>query len=432
MFDDLAALRSLPTAPGLTVHEVAIADVDPLDVARAAGEWDEVVFFHTAHDGSAVGLGAAWALRVGDDRFTSASRELARLDLPDIARCFVGFAFDPNGSSAPEWSSFDPLRLVVPRATVVRTERGTRLIVALGDGEDPSALADRLAVMAHPGPPVAHSPSDLRVESHPSSSKYVANVAEAVDLIGGGELRKVVLARSLVISSDEPPRPFDVVALLSAEHGGSYVYGWRRGTAAFIGASPELLVSFVGGHLRSVPFAGTAPRGRNGAEDAQLAARLLDSTKDLSEHAIMVDDILTRLRPVTSGVVASEPSVERFRHVQHLVTHIQGSPLPEVDIFGLAEALHPTPAVGGVPRLAAMERIATLEQLDRGWYAGGIGWVSGTGEGEISVALRCALLEGGVSRLYAGAGIVADSEPALELEETRWKFRALHRHLGES
>jgi salicylate biosynthesis isochorismate synthase len=432
MFADLSSLRSLAASPGLTVHEVAIDDVDPIQVARAAHDWSEVIFFHTAHDGSATGLGAAWSLRLGADRFANASLQLAELGLPAEARCFVGFSFDPDGSTAPEWSSFDPLRLVIPRAVVVRTDGGTRLILALTDGEDPAALVDRLEAMVAPDPAVAHSPSDLHVESHPSSSKYVANVAEAIELIANGELQKVVLGRSLVISSDEPPRPFDVLALLSGEHQGSYVYGWRREGAAFIGASPELLVSLIDGHIRSVPFAGTAPRGRNGAEDTQLAARLLDSTKDLSEHGIMVDDIVSRLRPLTSGVVASDPSVERFRHVQHLVTHIEGTPSNGVDVFGLAEALHPTPAVGGVPRAEAMQRIAKLEELDRGWYAGGIGWVSGTGDGEISVALRCALLEGGVSRLYAGAGIVADSEPALELEETRWKFRALHRHLGES
>ncbi len=432
MFSDLSAIRSLPTSPGLTVHEVPVADLDPLEVARAADAWPEVVFFHTAHDGSAVGLGTAWSLRLGTDRFGSASRALADLELPRTARCFVGFSFDPDGTSSPEWEEFASLALVVPRACLVRTDGGTRLIIALGDGEGPGPLADLLEGMEPPGAVAAHSPSDLHVESHPSSSKYVANVTEAVELIRSGDLRKVVLARSLVIVSDDAPRPFDIVSLLSSEHQGSYVFGWRRGDAAFIGASPELLVSLLDGHVRAVPFAGTAPRGRNGAEDAQLAARLLDSTKDLSEHAIMVDDIVSRLLPFTSGVVASDPSVERFRHVQHLVTHIEGTSLEGTDVFALAEALHPTPAVGGVPREEAMRRIAKLEELDRGWYAGGIGWLTGDGDGEVSVALRCALLQGGVSRLYAGAGIVADSEPALELEETRWKFRALHRHLGES
>ena len=184
--------------------------------------------------------------------------------------------------------------------------------------------------------------------------------------------------------------------------------------------------------MLSVPFAGTAPRGRHGAEDTQIAARLLDSAKDREEHRIMVDDILTRLRPHTTGVAASDPAVERFRHVQHLVTHIEGSCSNGINVLGLAGALHPTPAVGGVPLEEALARIGKLEGIDRGWYSGGIGWVSGDGDGEIAIALRCALLRGGVSRLYAGNGIVADSDPDLELEETRWKFRALHQHLGES
>ncbi|NND84231.1 MAG: hypothetical protein HKN46_03695, partial [Acidimicrobiia bacterium] len=253
MFADLSTLRSLPVTPGLTIHEVAIDDVDPLEVARAAGDWSEVIFFHTAHDGSATGLGTAWSLSVGADRFEAASRQLAALGLPEEARCFVGFSFDPDGSGSDEWASFDPLRLVVPRVVVVRTDGGVRLIVALGDGEDPAELVDLLEALEEPDPVVAHSPSDLHVESHPSSSKYVANVAEAIDLIAQGDLQKVVLGRSLVISSDEPPRPFDILSLLAREHQGSYVYGWRRDGAAFIGASPELLVSLIDGHIRSVP-----------------------------------------------------------------------------------------------------------------------------------------------------------------------------------
>lgn len=432
MFSDLLALRGLPAPAELTVHEFPIPDVSPLAIARAAGDWSEVAYFHTAHDGAIVGLGCAWTARVEGERFVSASRSLAASGLPANARLLVGFSFEDDGTAAEEWNGFAPLVLSLPRVAVVHNDAGCRMIVALSPGEDPAALADLLEAMVGPGPVVAHSPSDLHVESHPSSSTYKSNVAEAVEAIRAGDLLKVVLARQLLISSDRTPAAFDIVEQLAGEHPGCYVYGWRRGDATFIGASPELLVALIDGRVRSVPFAGTAPRGRNGAEDTQIAARLLDSAKDQFEHTIMVEDIIGRLGPVTSSVTASDPAVERFRHVQHLVTHIEGSPVAGVNVLGLAGALHPTPAVGGVPLADALARIDKLETTSRGWYAGGIGWVSGDGDGEIAIALRCALLRGGVSRLYAGAGIVADSDPDLELEETRWKFRALHQHLGES
>ncbi len=431
MFSDLE-LRRLPVPTALVVHEFRIPAVSPLDIARAAADWDEVVYYHTAHDGAIVGLGSAWTAPMEGDRFLAAAAALAASGLPAIARLLVGFSFAPDGTTAQEWDGFAPMVLSLPRVSVIENDGTCRLIVALQAGEDPAALADRLESMVKPGVVVAHSPSDLHVESHPSSSTFKANVAEAAAAIRAGDLSKVVLARSLVIASDRTPDAFDIVEQLAQEHPGCYVYGWRRGDATFIGASPELLVSLSGGHVRSIPFAGTAPRGRNGAEDTQIAARLLDSSKDRQEHLIMVDDIVGRLGPITSGVVASDPAVERFRHVQHLVTHIEGSVSNGANVLFLAGALHPTPAVGGVPLDDALARIEKLEGLDRGWYAGGIGWVSGDGDGEIAIALRCALLRGGVSHLYAGAGIVADSDPDLELEETRWKFRALHQHLGES
>jgi isochorismate synthase EntC len=135
---------------------------------------------------------------------------------------------------------------------------------------------------------------------------------------------------------------------------------------------------------------------------------------------------------VVPSISVSEPSVQRLRYVQHLVTRITGSVPPGTTVLGLSAALHPTPAVGGVPGDQALAMIDKLEGLDRGWYAGGVGWVDGAGNGEVAVALRCALLRGTTAHLFAGSGIVADSVPEAELDETTWKFRALLRHLGES
>lgn len=428
-FDEISAL---PGSDVLTVHRLP-GGPDPLVVARAAAGRGRVSYF--ASDGTALtGLGIAWAAPTvaGGDRFHVADAELAELRLDPAAHLVVGFAFDPDGGLGETWDGFPPLAVELPEVAVVRSDAGTEVVVALAPGRTGADVAATWGDLTDPGPPRAHHPTEIQIEADPPASRYVEAVADAVREIRSNGLTKVVLGRSLEIRSDTAARPFDLVAALGAEHPDAYLYALERDGASFVGATPELLVSVRNGVFQSRPFAGTAPRGRNDAEDQAIAAALLSSHKDRHEHRVMVDDIVARLEPVVPSIAVSEASVQPLRYVQHLVTRITGSVPPGTTILGLAAALHPTPAVGGVPLDDARAMIAKLEDVDRGWYAGGVGWLDGAGNGEVAVALRCALLRGGTARLFAGSGIVADSDPDAELDETSWKFRALLRHLGET
>ena len=173
----------------------------------------------------------------------------------------------------------------------------------------------------------------------------------------------------------------------------------------------------------SEPLAGTTARGEGEDHDRQLGEQLMASTKNRHEHRLVIEDICSRLEPLTSEVsVPSTPTLRRMANVQHLSTSIQGTLLAGRGLLDVVEAMHPTPAVGGSPTSDAVAMIEKMVQIDRGWYSGGIGWTTAEGDGQVAVALRCALLRGAQARLFAGAGIVSGSIPQLELEETRLKF----------
>jgi salicylate biosynthesis isochorismate synthase/menaquinone-specific isochorismate synthase len=193
-----------------------------------------------------------------------------------------------------------------------------------------------------------------------------------------------------------------------------------------VGASPELLVRRDGARAQSVALAGTTRRSADPAVDDHLGEQLRQSAKDRQEHAIVAHRIERTLEPVSVWVTAAaEPVLVKVQNVQHLATPLRAQladPLPAVELAGM---LLPTPAVGGEPRASALPLIPALEGLDRGWYAGAVGWTDLAEDGEFCVALRCALLRGRTAHLYAGCGIVADSVPAQELAESEVKLQAL-------
>ncbi len=218
---------------------------------------------------------------------------------------------------------------------------------------------------------------------------------------------------------------------LAASAPESTIYAFRRDGRTFLGATPERLVRTEGRTFRTVAVAGTIRRGADAAEDARLAAELLGSDKNREEQAIVVEAIRDLLAPVADTLeVAPEPSVMTLRFVQHLVTEISGT-LPEAHgLLSLAGLLHPTPAVGGEPRDLALALLDEHEGFERGWYAGPIGWLAADGDGELCVALRCGIVDRTRATLFAGCGIVADSDPDAEWEESRIKLRAVVSALG--
>jgi isochorismate synthase len=254
----------------------------------------------------------------------------------------------------------------------------------------------------------------------------MGQVDEAARRVHAGELRKVVLARTIEV---EAGRAFDARRLahrLRAVDPEAYSFIAPTADGVLVGASPELLVSRHGTEVRSVPLAGSAPRSGDPAADHANADALIASSKDREEHAAVVDAIAEVLQPLCESLAWDEqPTLRATPNVWHLSTAFRGhlrEPAPSA--LELALALHPTPAVNGAPRAEALALLHQLEAFDRGSYAGPVGWVDAEGNGEWAIALRCALLRGDRATLYAGAGIVGDSRPDAELDETERKFRA--------
>jgi menaquinone-specific isochorismate synthase len=411
---------------------VAIVDLphglSPLAMVRAAAPGFGSAYSISTPNGTEVG-GVGVARRFGaggPGRFERLRDDLASQSLPGRIRLFLGYSFSPDGPVSEQWSGFDSASVVLPQLTAVRSEDGDYLVAALPAGADRKRLIEVMLALQPGHDPLVPDPGDHAVESHPSSDRWREEVGEAVAAIRAGALRKVVLARSVEVRSHSPIDGLDLVHHLGKRHPQCYNFGWQSGGATFVGASPELLVAKRGNQIRSNPLAGTDRRGTGDEEDRAVGAALMSSAKNRSEHALVIDDVADRLSTITSSLeVPLEPSVRRIASVQHLSTEIRGTLSGSQHLLDVVGLLHPTPAVGGTPRTDAVGFIDKVEEIDRGWYSGGIGWMSPNGDGDVNIALRCGLVRGTTARVFAGSGIVGSSDPEAELAETRLKLRPL-------
>jgi isochorismate synthase len=439
-------------APALAAVTVPVpADLD-LSAAVLQSRRPDDRFFcfeQPDRDGFVVaGLGCAVALESrGGGRFREVAvraRDLGRRAFVDDAGAdaqrpaaagpvFVGgFAFAENGGGTPEWSPLAPASLVLPELSFARHRGEARMTVSVVVQPDRAHTLQRALARAaelEPGsmPLIDPDPARrTRVASAAPPAHYEQAVERAVERIRAGELQKVVLAREVRAHAAAAHDPGAVVGALRDAFPACFC--WCVGTPelAFVGASPELLVRRDGARAQTVALAGTTRRSADPAVDDHLGEQLLRSVKDREEQAIVVRRIERTLEPVSVWVTAGdEPVLVKVQNVQHLATPIRAQladPLPAVELAGM---LLPTPAVGGEPREAALPLIPALEGLDRGWYAGAVGWTDLGEDGEFCVALRCALLRGRIAHLYAGCGIVRDSAPAEELAESEVKLEAL-------
>jgi menaquinone-specific isochorismate synthase len=391
------------------------------DVDLVAFAGDDGLLFESAEHGLA-GLGEALRipLPAGPARALDAAATIAEaLDALEVEDEVGRPGCGPVAFAALPFDDRSPAVAIVPAVVVGRAADGTRWVTRVAGAPEADAPLDRPAACRGAG----HGPSRFTVTSTRPPEEWCDAVLAARERIRTGALTKVVLARELVVEADVAHSPADIVGRLRA----GYPSAYRFSIDGFVGASPELLVSRTGDIVRSHPMAGTAPRSGDPTADARLAASLLASAKDRSEHRITIDAVLDTLLPFCSYVDAeAEPSVVAVANVQHLATLVEGRlSSPPASALALATALHPTPAVGGAPRAEALALREELEQLDRGRYTGPVGWVDRAGNGTFAVAVRSAELDGTRARLFAGGGMVADSDPAAELAETRAKFQAL-------
>lgn len=456
----VAREASVARAARLAAFRFAAPARDALDIfALAAG--GERFFFEAPARGVAI-AGAGDAARIetaGATRFADAASAARRLfealrtsiddaprGLPDTARIAPpseagpilvgGFAFDDAPSPRGVFAGYPALSFVLPSVAYVRREDDAwcTLAARVMPGDDAQALAGALEARAEallmPAAAPGGRPSAIArfgAVADRSPDEYGRGVARALAAIAAGELEKVVLARACTVTRPEGFAPARVLALLRAAHPRCVAFGVGRADACFVGATPERLLRRAGERIETCALAGSAPRGRTPEEDARLATGLRESKKEQAEHAIVRDAVAAAIAPCCEALdVPEAPELLRLDGIQHLFTPIVGRlrPNAETDALALVERLHPTPAVSGAPRAAALAFLAARERLERGWYAGGVGWLAPHGDGEIAVSLRCAVLRGRRATLHAGAGIVQGSQPEAELAETRLKLRA--------
>lgn len=302
------------------------------------------------------------------------------------------------------------------------------------DADAPAALrvAHTMLRAAPRATPRVPEPTGMRYATRevPAADAYADAVAHAVARIRANELDKVVLARTLEVDGEQPVEVAPLVARLAAGNPHGYTFSVDLGTGrTLLGASPELLVNRFGGIVRANPLAGSAPRSRDPVEDRRRAEALMDSAKDLDEHRVVVEAVRDSLAPYCRRLdVPARPSLMHTETMWHLSTEVRGE--TGADALTLALALHPTPAVCGAPRDAARACIRAAEPFDREFYAGMLGWVDARGDGEWIVTIRCAQAFDRTLRLYAGAGVVAESTPDGERAETAAKFRTMLDALG--
>jgi isochorismate synthase len=433
------------------------ADVDPSAVVCASRRAGEQWFVFEQPDRGRVALATldevAHLSASGPDRFATVSerwREMSATAVTDSTEGLLGgpiavggFAFAPEGGGAPHWDGFAPASLIVPEIALTRrTSRRHRgepraevrmTLTAIARPDDlvdelMARLERRLAELREkPLPLLDPAPAGrYQVASAMPPEHYEAAVASAVRLIAQGELEKVVLAREVQVHAPRTHDPAAVFGVLRDAFPSCFVFCAGRGDATLVAASPELLVRREGHRVSTLALAGSTRRSADPAVDDHLGEQLLRDASYREEHAIVARRIERTLRPHAVWVAAApEPELVRIANIQHLATPIRAQLADPIETLELIGLMHPTPAVGGEPAEPALRRIPALEGLDRGWYSGPVGWVDGAGDGEFCVALRCALLRGGIARCYAGNGIVRESDPAKELAETEIKLQAL-------
>ncbi|HJO99688.1 MAG: hypothetical protein CL393_02085 [Acidiferrobacteraceae bacterium] len=420
-----------PTAAGLpvatTIEVVEGPGRDPLAWLDSSPAGVERWFWEIPDDDSSwVGIGSVSTASVaGPDRFSDAAEVAADMldglvvDAPDEAplpRLAAGFAFETGGGEK-SWRELGGGRLVLPALQVLR-QHGRTWVTSIGDQTVP--IPHKKTSSAD----YADGADASRWATDEERSMYRHLVATALKAIAGGEITKAVPCRSIRVDrSPDLPR---LLATLRETFPACATFCVDTGRTVFAGATPERLAAVHNGHLDTAALAGSAPRHADTTIDDALGQGLMTSPKEQNEHAVVVDAVVDSLECLhLTPLLPNGPALLRLHGIQHLHTPISCELPDGVGILDVVGALHPTPAVSGAPIRRAIELRGLHEHLDRGWFAGPVGWLDADGNGEFRVALRSALIDDLGTTLFAGAGVVAGSDPERELLETEVKLGAM-------
>lgn len=350
---------------------------------------------------------------------------------------FGGFSFDPKRQKTDLWNDYPSSKFVLPTILLSIINGECYLTYNLltdnihnseDEMSDLTIITDSL--MENHEFSFDESPIEL-VKSEVDPRRWMDSVDEVAYDIQKGLVEKVVLAREIRLSSNEEIQVEHVLARLKEEQPMSYIFAFESGDACFIGASPERLVKKTDDEIKSTCLAGSTARGKTIKEDEKLGTILLNDNKNLIEHNVVVSMIKEEMLDSCESITATEkPQLLKMRDIQHLYTPIKGKAKEGVTLFSMVKKLHPTPALGGFPKDRALEKIREVELLDRGWYASPIGWIDAKDNGEFAVAIRSGLIKGNEVSLFAGCGIVGDSNSLSEYKETNIKFKPMLSALG--
>lgn len=439
----------------LVSYSQRIPDLDPSEFLRQAQGVERFYWQHQDAQGNQTvyaGAGIATEFTAwGEDRFRTIRARAADLFANVVLlneesaaarpRLFGGFSFRSDFVTENTWAAFAPAYFVLPhyQLTQERGETWLTINVQVGEGEDftaddiREALEARYAALVGARYIVAPHTNELYEINYPMPfGTWSDIITDATNRMKAGELQKVVLSRVCELRFDDRVNIDSALADLREKYAGCYLFLFEPSPyLAFYGATPELLVHVEGRAIETMALAGSIRRGATPAEDDSLAHEMLDDPKNRHEHALVADAVRARLAPLTDALdMPDAPEIKRLSNIQHLYTPVRGRLKSASGVLSLVEALHPTPAMGGVPRAQAMDYIAQVEPVPRGWYASPVGWIDHNLDGAFAVAIRSAISQNERVWLYAGAGIVADSIPQKEWDETDLKFKPMLDALG--
>lgn len=350
---------------------------------------------------------------------------------------FGGFSFDPNKMKTDLWSKYSDSLFHIPKylLSIIKgqTYLTTNIVCTPHDNQDLfiKVMEERKRLFNSLDQSYQVRTVNLLETKEVSPEKWKKTVEDVVQDLKSGPLKKVVLARELRLVFDAPFEAETALFNLFNQQHESFIFVFESSGDAFLGASPERLVKKQGNDVFSTCLAGSIPRGNTEEEDKILGELLLNDQKNLIEHGFVVEMIKEALEETCDQVILPDkPQLMKIRDIQHLYTPVIGKCQKDASILLLVERLHPTPALGGLPKKEAVEKIRELEELDRGFYAAPLGWVDYRGNGEFAVSIRSGLIQGNEASLFAGCGVVADSNSESEYLETGLKFKPMQRALG--
>lgn len=426
--------------PQFVSYTKQIEQIDPINVFEAAKRLNKERMFWTSTSEQfyIVGIGKAYELIAMENRFSESKKKLNML----LEEAFIynpykvegtgivaigGMSFDPKRERSKLWRNFQPSQFTVPEYLFTIKDNQTFLTMTtevIPYGSMESYLlkwkkAHELLNKQINMPEAAY----ITAKSEIQKEKWLSSVKKATEIIKENKAKKIVLAREMRVKLNKQAEVSPILKKLINRQVNSYVFAFEKGRDCFIGATPERLVKLNGNKLLSTCLAGTAPRGKTKKEDEQVSAQLMKDRKNRKEHDYVVQMIRRSIENYCTNIkIPTEPTIYPLKNLHHLYTPVTATLKNEYSIFNIIEKLHPTPALGGEPREASLTFIRENESMDRGWYGSPIGWLDHQQNGEFAVAIRSGLIQDDEVSLFAGCGVMKDSNPQMEYEETNIKF----------